>query len=548
MDLKHSFEKGNLKHTIDLFNDLFKQGKLKPLNERENLKCLYYAITSLKSLQNFSNYKKYLFTSQIPKMSEVKDDKVSLVIWYIIQFQLTNFNEEESAKIFKLFKKADDLIDSFTLEEQLENFEWISYLISSKGSCYYTIGMNNLTKPFVNPDKALEYYKKSLSLQEKADFKFGMTINLNLMGIISEAKGEIQKAIEYTKRSLDIARTLQANERIMVALANLSYYNIKIGNINQAIIYIKKSIKLNESIGKIGHFSLFLGLIYAQKLETKSAMKYFQIAYDDFKKGDFEFGMVNSLHALGNLYLQIGETLKAKDGYQRILTLNPDDTIECRYEILFRLIEISLDENNRELAIKYKHELDNFHKIKSKRNRDFYQQMSEALLGKTSTRFKLKVEAQELYENLLEGGIEDYSKKALVLSNLIEMLLEEYLVYNDKDVLRELEEKISTLYTLGLVNSNFALLFTSLLLKVKLLILENKFDEVSDVFEQALTLAEEKKLPKLKEKIILEMEKEASLKNDISDTLNRRIENLKMKSYIVEAKKIMSYDIDKFSQ
>ena len=543
-ELKKSYELGNLKKTFEKYSKLVNQGKLKDSNLLIQLKCYYYAIASLRHLQNFSKSEKTPFVEIIPSESPMGDNKITKIIWNDIQWQLSFFNQEKNKNLNEIFKETDKLVDSLSLQEQVENVEWVSYLLLFAGSYYYPIGIPHPYVFDLSTKKTLDYYKKCLALQEKADFKYGMTHSLNLLSFLYEQEGDIKSAITFVKRSLNLARELNSKDRIMVSLGNLAYYELQSGNFDKSISYLKEANDLNSKIGRISHLPLFLGLIHAQKLEIELAIKFIRHAINDFDKASFEYGKAGSLNALANVYFQIGDSIKAKKLYQEILMLKEENTLEIRFKVLYRLMEIAIEEKDREMAIKYKNDLFDFYTSTKNKKVIFYKSMAQALVNKTSSRLRDKVRAQETYEKLNSADIAEYTDKALVITYLIETLVDEFLLYSDKEVLKELEEKINELYLLSLNHSNYGLLLTSLVLKVKSLILQNKNQEVSEVFESALQIAEKNNLPKLKEKIINEIESHSTYKGMINLTLEERIEELKIKMYISEAKKVMGYSID----
>lgn len=542
-ELKQTYERGDLTQTINLYQELLNQGKIDTLTQENQLTCLYYAIASIRFLQKFSIDEYPFLVSNIPSFLSVENDEICSVVWLLIQWLLTNFIEEIKDKIYDKLEYIEKLANSFSEEKQINHAEWISYLYLILGSMYFPVGLNYPSLLQLDLKKALEYYNKSLNLQEKANFHYGKTHTLTLIGNLYSMEGDFNTALDYSRRSLEIAQKYNFKERRMVAVGNIGYFNFELGNLDEALKFIKKAEDLNSSIGRITHIPVYLGIMHAQKLEFPEAFSYITKALDEFRQSNFEYGVVNSLKALGDLYYQIGDITEANHYYQQILTFKPENTYECRYEVLYRLIEISLDNKKIDLALKFKKDMFEYYTSKENKNVEFYKQMTEALINKSSSRIRKRVKAQDFFETFLKSPIDNYFFKALVISNLCEMLLEEFLLYADNDVLTELSKLVDELYELGLNNVHSALLLSGLILKAKLKLVEANYDEVKKIFESAIKFTDAKNLPKLKEKIILEIEEISKFKVELDSSLKNKIKDAQVKMYISEAQKIMELKI-----
>ncbi|MES2397731.1 MAG: tetratricopeptide repeat protein [Bacteroidota bacterium] len=131
---------------------------------------------------------------------------------------------------------------------------------------------------------ALEYYQKSLKIQEEMGDKKGTAITLNNIGYIYDNQGDILIALEYYKKSLKIVEEMGYAQGIANSFKNIGGIYEKQGDITLALDYNHKSLKIREQIGD--------------------------------KKG-----VANSLGNLGDLYLKQGATTKAKQIEVRALQL-----------------------------------------------------------------------------------------------------------------------------------------------------------------------------------------------------------------------------------
>jgi tetratricopeptide (TPR) repeat protein len=156
--------------------------------------------------------------------------------------------------------------------------------------------------------KALEYFEKSLKLQEEIGYKVGIAELLSNIGVIYYNQNEKNKALDYYKRSLKIREELGDKDGIANSLNNIGsvYYDQK--DMHKALAYYGNSLKIQEEIGdKLGYaYSLNnIGSAYFNQGDVLKALDYFSRSLEVRESIKDHQGIVASLHNLGAIYLKL---------------------------------------------------------------------------------------------------------------------------------------------------------------------------------------------------------------------------------------------------
>jgi tetratricopeptide (TPR) repeat protein len=159
--------------------------------------------------------------------------------------------------------------------------------------------------------KGLEYYHKSLKIQEEIGDKEGIAYSLNNIGMIYNSQGDIPKALEYFHKSLKIQEKIGNKKGIAYSLSNIGMnYSYK-GDIPKALEYYHKSLKIREEIDdKIGiAYSLNnIGSIYNEQGDIAKALEYHHKSLKIKEEIGDKHGIAYSLNNIGSIELKKGNT------------------------------------------------------------------------------------------------------------------------------------------------------------------------------------------------------------------------------------------------
>ncbi|MDP1803360.1 MAG: tetratricopeptide repeat protein, partial [Bacteroidota bacterium] len=89
---------------------------------------------------------------------------------------------------------------------------------------------------------ALDYFHKSIKIQEEIKDKKGLAYSLNNVGFIYNSQGDIIKALEYYEKSLKLREEISDNEGIAQSLSNIGNLFEQTGDKSKALRYYYQSL------------------------------------------------------------------------------------------------------------------------------------------------------------------------------------------------------------------------------------------------------------------------------------------------------------------
>jgi tetratricopeptide (TPR) repeat protein len=173
-------------------------------------------------------------------------------------------------------------------------------------------------------ERAIEYYERSLAIDEKVGDEHGMAPTLNNLGSVYQVKGEWERAIEYYERSLLICEKVGDEHGMATTFNNLGLVYQDKGEWERAIEHYERSLAITEKIGDeymVARTFNNLGSVYQAKEEWERAIEYYERSLAIKKKVGDEHGMAPSFNNLGDVYQAKGEWERAIEYYERSLAI-----------------------------------------------------------------------------------------------------------------------------------------------------------------------------------------------------------------------------------
>ena len=174
-------------------------------------------------------------------------------------------------------------------------------------------------------DKALEYFHKSLEINERIGNLKGIAGSYNNIGVVYYEKGEYAVALEYLQKALKLRERMGDVQGIAASYNNTGIIYMDMGAYSKALDFLKKGLDLQERIGDLeGSAGTCnnIGIVYkeigAYDSALESHMKGLKIRE---KIGDVE-GVATSNNNIGNVYFEKGDLEKALSFFQNSLMLN----------------------------------------------------------------------------------------------------------------------------------------------------------------------------------------------------------------------------------
>ncbi len=158
---------------------------------------------------------------------------------------------------------------------------------------------------------ALDYFHKSIKIQEEVGDKQGLAYSLNNIGFIYNNQGDIVRALEYYEKSLKLREAIDDKEGIAQSLSNIGNLFEQTGDKSKALRYFYQGLRLREAINdKLGQGYSFqnIGKIYEEQGNFDKALDFYQKALDIRNEIDDKQGIAYSLYNLGMLYSKQNKT------------------------------------------------------------------------------------------------------------------------------------------------------------------------------------------------------------------------------------------------
>jgi tetratricopeptide (TPR) repeat protein len=337
-------------------------------------------------------------------------------------------------------------------------------LIYRIGLTYYFIG---------ELEKAIELFEESSEMREKMDREIWMRRSIPwVRALTAWKKGNLDDAISLMRETVDFYESIK------------DYYHANLNSVNLAAMYFDQ--------GKVDH-ALDLTLKALDNLPSSSQ--------------NYTIGLAQQL--LGRIYHVKGDFNLALDHAHK--SLNVQTKMEVTHHLmdtLLLLVSISIDKGDVNLAKNYLEKLEKI--TKENKSRYFNQtlEVGKALILKASTRPRNWIKAIEFLEKVVKDDVLNHTLTVFAMINLCELLINEFSISGDTEVLLELENYTETLamiakkqnaYHLTIETNNIRLL--TLWLKAQFSIVEIDIQKARKLLVQARNMADEEGLLRLAEKI-----------------------------------------------
>ncbi len=148
----------------------------------------------------------------------------------------------------------DTIVGPLTLRGRYQTLlkDWLPAICQSKNKQVQADGLGQTGKQYLHLgdyDRALDYLKQSLSIQQEIGDKSGEGATLNNVSTICLARGDYDWALDYLKQSLSIQQEIGDKSSIGTTLNNISQVFLARGNHEVALDYLKQSLSIQQEVG-----------------------------------------------------------------------------------------------------------------------------------------------------------------------------------------------------------------------------------------------------------------------------------------------------------
>ncbi|MFX0011086.1 MAG: hypothetical protein ACFE9R_12275, partial [Candidatus Hermodarchaeota archaeon] len=179
-------------------------------------------------------------------------------------------------------------------------------------------------------------------------------------------------------------------------------------------------------------------------------------------------------------------------------------TIEGNIEVL---IDITIQQGDNDRAQKYFHRLENIINQKRGDRDNLGYKFAKALILKTSSRIRDKATAEELFKEIIETDTTYFDLIIKAHIHLCDILLTEYRIENNIEVLNELNYYLSRLMEIAEKQHSYFVFCEAFILKAKLALIKNDSKSARRFLTQAQKIAESYGMKRLVMKISYEHDK-----------------------------------------
>ena len=181
-----------------------------------------------------------------------------------------------------------------------------------------------------------------------------MSKTLNNIGLIYSDQGDYPKALDYYTRSLKIDEQLGNQQGIAVTLGNIGLIYSDQGDDSKALDYFTRSLKIFEQLGHqqgIANWLNNIGFIYLKQGDNANALRYCQEGYDLALSIGVLLEQKFACECLYGAYKAMGKPQQALEYYEKMIALR--DSIDSEENTKrFTQLEMQYEFDKKEAANK----------------------------------------------------------------------------------------------------------------------------------------------------------------------------------------------------
>ncbi|MFX1571468.1 MAG: hypothetical protein ACFFB0_01865 [Promethearchaeota archaeon] len=400
--------------------------------------------------------------------------------------------------------KCDDLInlgekiytEGQNRNDSLQSFDGLWFISTG-------LGLSNKYDEAFKLIKKTEIFIKNISNVSKDV----LTLRKVRLSVIKAYVGLFGGKVDLVEKSLEWI--LDSQEKFDKSF-EIVWANLLMGWFDLSREHFKKALSLAKEI-KFNHFwiglcRIFFGMYYLSIGEMDKSLKYNKKGLELFKKMKNNAHIAFLLNNMGILYGEMGEYELALEHLEESINLyeqNPHSLFNIETTI-DSLITLAIEHGDNERAQKHFHRLEDIYNQKRNDIIEIIYKFDKALILKTSSRIRDKAKAEELFKELVET---DFTNSDLIIKahvHLCDLLLTEYRIENNIEVLNELNYYISRLLDIAEKQHSYLVFCEAFILRAKIALISFNMKTARRYLTQAQKIAESYGMKRLTMKISYE--------------------------------------------
>ncbi|MFW9823737.1 MAG: tetratricopeptide repeat protein, partial [Candidatus Thorarchaeota archaeon] len=444
------FDKGKLTEALELFNDFFKD-KITDMEQKSH----FLFLKGLILIYQYKSEELVKYGETLYQESQKNDEKLQSIdgLCFKIAGLCLDFNFDE---VFNLIDKVEKIQHEISndIKDVLTQKE--AFIRILKAWANLETGNIDLA------ERDLEYI---LNLKNKTGVTFEIVwATLIMARLLYQGKHEAFVSLEYTKKALSLAKSIKYNH-FWIALCEL-----------------------------------FIGTYYTLSGELDRSLKHYMRSLETYRKLDNKSYIAATLNNLGANSMSLGDYPNALKFLEESLHYYEIQPIGIEFP-LSNLVEFTLENNDTELAQKYFAQLERLYNHKKTDTVDIAYRLSKVLMLKRSSRIRDKAEAETILKEMIGVDRIWYNMTLEPIIHLSDLLLSEYRLTNDREVLDELNFYVGKMLERAEKTHSYIQFCNTFILQAKLALINLELKAARRFLSEAQKIAERYRLRPLAMKI-----------------------------------------------
>ncbi len=398
----------------------------------------------------------------------------------------------------KIYKEGQDRNDN------LQSFDGLWFIITGLAIAGKFEEAFNFFKEIESVIKSISNVSKEIISQRKVR----LSVTKAFVGLHGGKVDLVEKSLEWI---LDSQEKFDKSFEIVWANLIMGSYLVRVkSNFDLSREHFKKALSLAKEI-KFNHFwialcQIYFGGYYESIGEMDKSLKYYIKGLKLFKKMKNNAYIAFLLSNMGILYSEMGEYELAVEHLEESINLyeqNPHSLFDIETPIE-NLISLAFEHGDNERAQKYFHRLEKIYNQKRNDRIEILYKFDKALILKTSSRIRDKAKAEELFKELIETDTIFFDLIIKAHIHLCDILLTEYRIENNIEVLNELNYYISRLLDIAEKQHSYLVFCETFILQAKIALLNFDVKSARLFLTRAQKIAESYSMKRLAMKISYE--------------------------------------------
>ncbi len=324
-----------------------------------------------------------------------------------------------------------------------------------------------------------------------------------IKGYFYEHKVEIDFGLKYFKQSSELGEKTDLKRINALALRSIAYiYGSKKGELDLAFKYVKKGVAVaKESKNKftIAQCLNNLAITFTFKGEWERALKIYEECLATYEKLGNKARLSTVLTNMAVIYEAFTDDINQAAKYieKSFTTFTADENDLWGAERLLRAITINLKKGDREQAKKYFKHLEEVNSQVEEKEFEICYRLGKAFILKSSSRFRDVAKAEKILKKLIGEDVFDLDLTRTALVNLCDILLYEFRLTSNIEIINELEPLITHLLSIAEKIQSHRIQAETYLFQAKLALLSFDVKKSRRFLTQAQQIAERHNLNKL---------------------------------------------------